>query len=122
MENKIHVMKHVLELSQTMGEALEHIKAQVNEGQEANTIELANDTMSAFASIIQSMGTFLGDLPKNKIEEYTNILLKSFDVLATTYEQQQGVKTLEVLQFNVLPAYKKWKEELENQLQRYVVS
>jgi hypothetical protein len=122
MEKQINVMKRTLELSETMGEALEYIKAQVNEGQVESTIQLANDTMAAFASIVQSIRGFLDELPPNQIEAHTDMLVKGFDVLTTAYEQRQNGKALEVLQFNVLPAYKKWNSELVQYLQPYVVS
>jgi hypothetical protein len=122
MEKQIDVMKRTLELSETMGEALEHIKNQVNEGKAESTIQLANDTMTAFASIVQGMRGFLNELPPNQVEEYTDKLLKGFDVLITAYEQHQDGKILEVLQFNVLPAYKKWNGELVQYLQPYLVS
>jgi hypothetical protein len=122
MEKYMDVMKRTLELSETMGEALEHIKSQVNEGQAESTIQLANDTMTAFASIVQGMRGFLDELPPNQVEEYTDKLLKGFEVLTKAYEQHQDGKILEVLQFNVLPAYKKWNRELVQHLQPYIVS
>ncbi len=122
MEKQIHIMKRTLELSDTMGEALNHIKIQINEGHIENTIQLANDTMTAFVSIIQSMKAFLEELQANQIEIYTDTLVRSFDALITAYEQQQTGKILEILQFNVLPAYKNWRMELRKQLQPYTIS
>lgn len=122
MDKQIGVMKRTLELSETMGEALEYIKTQVNEGQTETTIQLANDTIIAFITIIKSMRGFLDELPSNQIEEHTDILLKGFEVLTTVYEQGQKAKIVEVLQFNVLPAYSKWRNEVEKQLQPYTMS
>ena len=117
MKKYTDVMKQALALSETMGEALEHMKAQVNEGQAESTIQLANDTMTSFASICQNINSSLGEFLPNQIEEHTQLLLKGFDVLTTAYEQHQDGKILEILQFKVLPAYKKWRSELEKHLQ-----
>ncbi|BAU26562.1 hypothetical protein DFP93_10856 [Aneurinibacillus soli] len=122
MEKYMDVMKQTVELSETMSEALEHIKIRVNEGNIESTIQLVDDTMIAFSTIVKSMQRFLYKLPPNQIEEHTDMLVKGFQVLTTAYEQGQSGKILEVLQFTILPAYKKWSSELEKHLQSYIVS
>ncbi|MFE4201366.1 hypothetical protein [Aneurinibacillus aneurinilyticus] len=66
--------------------------------------------------------TYHEELPANRIEIYTDTLVRSFAALITAYEQQQTSKILEILQFNVLPAYKNWRMELRKQLQPYIIS
>jgi hypothetical protein len=42
--------------------------------------------------------------------------------MVSAYEQGEGGKVLEIIQFNMHPDYKRWKAELERKFHPYVLS
>jgi hypothetical protein len=121
MEKHIDVMKRILELTETMEEGLTHIRNQVNEGYFEASVPLVQDVIAAFASIEKSI-LDINNLPQAEFDEVFQNLRQGFNVLTEAYEQGSGGKSLEVLQFNVLPIFKKWKAALEKSFEPYIVS
>jgi hypothetical protein len=122
MEKYVNVMKRTLELSESCQEALEHIKARLNEGNFEETMRLMDDLVNGFYQIEKSVQAFSSSLPSNQMENTTNQVRKAMEHVVSAYEQGERGKVLEIIQFNLLPNYKKWKTELETTLHPFVLS
>ncbi|MBP1931459.1 hypothetical protein [Ammoniphilus resinae] len=122
MEKYIDVMKRTIELSVTCLEGLEHIKVKLNEGRFEETIQLMNDVVTAFSKMESSIQPIFHTLPSNEIQPLTHSLINAFENAVTAYEQGQAGKVKEIFQFTLLPAYKKWKVEVEKVFHPYLIS
>jgi hypothetical protein len=122
IEKYLDVMKRMVELSETCLEGMEHIKLQLNEGRFEDSIRLMTDVVEAYHRMEKSLQDFLSQLSPNRIEELSNPLRRAFEYVVSAYEEGEGAKALEIIQFNLLPSYKKWKGELERSLNPYLVS
>jgi RNA binding exosome subunit len=122
MDKHIETMKRIVELSDTILEGLEHIKSEVNEGRLGNTVELMKDVTEAFFQIEQSISPFLSELPTNGIENLTESLKTGMEYVVRAYEVEKGDQVFEILQFTLLPVYKKWKNELDRTLGPFISS
>lgn len=122
MEKHHDVMKRTVELSGSCVEALEHIKVRINDGAFEDTVRLMDDLVNAVYQIEKSMQGYLDQLPANGIEDKTIQLRNALDHTVSAYEQGEGGKALEIIQFNLLPSCKGWKEEIEMALHPYVLS
>lgn len=109
-------------LLQTMEEGMDYVKAKLGELDIEGTITVLTDLITAFTEIEKSIFPIIDKIPENQIEEKTNKLRKAFDAIVKEYENNKGHKTLEIMQFTLYPAFKNWREELENMLKPYVVS
>jgi RNA binding exosome subunit len=122
MDKYVEVMRHVIELSETVDGGLEHIKRRINEGYFEDTIQLFTDVVEAFSHIEKSIQPLLPHLPQNNLDSLTISLHESFEYAVSAYEKGEGGKVLEIIQFNLLPMYKKWQTVLEATLRPYITN
>jgi hypothetical protein len=116
------VMKRTVELSESCLVAIDHIKARLNEGAFEDTIRLMDDLVNGFYQIERSLQGFISKLPLNQIEGLTNRVRSAMEHTISAYEQGDGGKVLEIIQFNLLPSLKSWKAELDQVLSPYLIS
>ena len=113
MEKNNDVFVRILELCQTGLEGLEHIHKKTMEGQFEETAPLFRDVFSSFREIDNTLQTTLPQEKRNLLLPFTLSVVKAFKVMMEAYKQEQNIKPLEVLQFTLLPYYRKWVEEIE---------
>jgi DNA replication protein DnaD len=123
VEKYIEVMRRIVELAETFEEGVIHIRNKVNEGMLEVTTFLMQDVVSAFAVIEKAVWTYDQNLVLNpELEKAFKDLRNGLSTLIDSFEQANGGKILEILQFNILPASKKWKAELEIAFSSYLLS
>lgn len=122
MEKYFDVIKRILELTDTCLEGLEYIELKLSEGKYSKSIPLLEDILNGFNEIQKAMEPILLELPENLIELLTDYLTDMFEFLIFTYEKDEMNKALEILNFKLLPGYKRWQEELEKTLKPYIAS
>lgn len=118
MEKHLNVMKKTVELAESCVETLEYIKSKLNQGSFEETVPLMNDLVIGFYQIEVSMQRYFDQLSVKRIEEKSNQLRSAMEHTVTAYEQRLSGKALEVIQFNLLPSCKRWKEEIEKALEQ----
>lgn len=122
MEKYLEVIRRTLELSGTVLEGLEHIKYKLDEGDFESTITLFHDVVEAFYQMEKSIPPLMNQLPQNQLSDLTAYARESFENVVSLYENHMGIKALEMIRFSLIPAYQKWKAELERVFTPYVVS
>ncbi|TVY09338.1 hypothetical protein [Paenibacillus cremeus] len=122
MEKYIDVMKKNLELAGSCEEALDHIKVRLSEGFFEETIGLMNDFINGVCKIEMSMSDFLPQLSLIEIEVKMMQLRTAMEKVVSAYEQGEGGKALEAIQFDLLPCHTSWRAEIEKTLNPYVLS
>lgn len=122
MEKHIEVMKQSLELSETLLEGLQHIQKLLNEGKSEQTIFLFEDTLVAYETIARTVESVVNELNNESIPAQQAVFSQAADLVVTAYEERNYAKVQEVLQFTLVPRFKKLKEQLEEVFKPYVIS
>lgn len=122
MEKHLDVMRRTVELAATCLEGIEHIRIRVNKGYIEDTIQLLQDFVHAVYQMEKSIQPIVNEILPNQLEEYTILLRDAIDFVVSAYEKGEGGKALEIIQFNLLPSYKKWQSELERCLNPFIFS
>ncbi|MBO8138812.1 MAG: hypothetical protein H0Z40_11955 [Desulfotomaculum sp.] len=120
MNQYIEVMKRATELAETCLEGLEHVKKKLNEGHFESTMLLFHDSLDAFFRMQASVQPILGELPPNELESRADSLRDAFELAVSAYEQGDRAKVQEIMQFTLVPTYKKWQAELNRCLRPYL--
>ncbi|WP_078429896.1 hypothetical protein [Alkalihalobacterium alkalinitrilicum] len=122
MEKYIDVMKKSLELSETILEGLEHIQKLLSEGNYEQSILLMEDVLVAYTTIGRSIEPVKHEFDNETIGHLQNGLKKTIELVVNAYESKSCVKVHEIIQFSLLPQFKKFKHELEQNFHSYIVS
>jgi len=121
MHKHIEVIHMLLPLLSTIEEGLNHIKVQISELRYEAAFGLLEDSVLGIASIEGALGQMAQILPE-KISPLTAELKKSIVNVVESYEKGKQEIVEKQIEKEVLPAFRKWKEELENTLKPYILS
>lgn len=113
LEGKREVFDYILDLTDTMLEGMEHLKNRMQEGYFEDTCYLYFDIVKAIASIYDALEPLIPQLGDNRIEDFTGELNRVNEKMVEIYEQKQFEIAKDNMEFQLLPAFKKWKIELE---------
>ncbi len=116
------VIKRIVELAETGLEALQHIDLKLKSGELKQTITLMNDLVNAFYTIEKAVRPMLPDLLENKLEVLAEELKNAFDDMVSAYESGEINRANEVMQFKLMPGYKKWQAEIDRVFMPYLLS
>jgi ribosomal protein S1 len=122
MENYIDLMKQVSELSDSALEGLEHVKQMLNAGNIKSALILSRDFTQAFYQMEKTCGLISKNQLSDELRNQTISLRESINVLVSAFEVSQYSRAQEVIQFNVLPAYKKWQSLLQGDFRPYILN
>ncbi|KXZ40438.1 hypothetical protein SAMN05661008_00006 [Alkalithermobacter thermoalcaliphilus JW-YL-7 = DSM 7308] len=111
------VIKQTLDLLETMEEGMDYVKAKLGELNIEATVTVLTDLIEAFTEIEKSISPIIKNL-----SEKEDKLRKAFDIIVKEYEISKGQKAYEIMQFTLEPAFKNWKQEIENTLKPYILS
>ncbi|MTI80205.1 MAG: hypothetical protein FH758_04850 [Firmicutes bacterium] len=123
MDNKYYdVIKRAVDLSETGLEGMLHISSKLNEGNYQQAIPLLEDVMKACLSIDASIQPVLSELASNELESLGKKVRNGFELVVSAFEQGEPGKAQEVVQFNLMPNYKKWHAEINRVLKPLILS
>jgi len=112
-QQNAEIMKAALELAQSCLDGLDKIKAKLNEGQLEDTMAYFNHIANSFYNILEAIQPVLEELPSNNLESLSRSLHQALGTAVPAYEEKDLARVLEIMQFTLLPAYRKWYEELD---------
>lgn len=122
MSKHIEMIQKILNLSETGMEALNHIKSQLHQNQFEDTFSLMSDVVHAFSAIEESLNAINSE--EVNLEEAllkSDKLKQSLEITVTAFENHNSEKVKEILQFNLMPAYQHWRNELETVLRPHIL-
>ena len=122
MEKHIEVMKKSLELSETILEGLQHIQKLLSEGKSEQSVFMFEDVLEAYTAISATIEPVINELNNESISAQQAAFSQAADLVVTAYEEKNYAKVQEILQFTLVPRFKKLKEELEQAFKPYVIS
>ncbi|WP_404454400.1 hypothetical protein LG329_05560 [Virgibacillus necropolis] len=122
MEKQIEVMKQSAELLDTVYEGLQHMQQLLKEGKFEETIPLFGDIVYAFSTIENSVSELPDEILSDDSKALTTKVRNALDHVVGSYESKEYGKVQEVLQFTLMPSYRKWMEELDEAFRSFLVS
>lgn len=111
MHKQYEVMQRIMDLLPTMEEGLVYIKQKMLPGDIQKTTNMFYDVTAAFSGIEEALAGL--DIEKANLNEKASKLRRTLDIIAGDYEINEGKKVEAIMQFTLEPAFKGWKEELE---------
>lgn len=109
---KLDLTRRIIKLLETCLEGLEHAKSKMNEGDFENGIIMLHNMVDGYYQAELFLQPLIKDLPANQIPRLDEALRNSFDLVTSAYEQGDSAKAMELMQFSVVPNFKKWQAEL----------
>ncbi len=122
MEKYLDIIRRTRELADTCLLGLEHAKTCINEGCFEDGIIMLHDVVYGYYQMEKALVPVLANLPDTKVRPLSEALGNALDILVSVQERGENAKALELIQFSVVPAYKKWRAELNRCLRPYVAS
>jgi hypothetical protein len=122
VEKYLDIIRRTLELADTCLQGLEHAKACLNEGRFEDGIIMLHDTVYGYYQMEKALVPVLANLLDTKMRPFGEALSNALDIMVSVQERGERAKALELMQFSVVPAYKKWHAELNRCLRPYVAS
>jgi len=122
IEKYREVIERILELLDTMEEGLDFIQNQLSELKYEEALVVLNDVIDAVFSIDSSIQPMEKMLPQNDINELSLLFRESLNKAVERYNQNNEVNIDGLLQKEIIPQFKRWREEVEKVLRHYIVS
>lgn len=122
MEKYTDIIRRTLDLADTCLHGLEHAKTCINEGRFEDGIIMLHDAVQGYYQMEKALVPVLTNLPGNNMGPLSEDLRNALDTVVAVQEQSERAMALELMQFSVVPAYKKWHMELSRCLQTHVAS
>lgn len=119
MEN-YEIIRQSLDLSESIGEGLEHISRQLDKGCYEEATPLFQDVIQAFMSIQMAVEPYLNTLPCNSLISLNRDIQNTLELIVTSYEKSSWNVLRETVQQKLLPFYREWKNELIGTLGSYI--
>ncbi len=110
--DKQDLMRRIIELLETCLEGLEYAKTKMNEGDFENGIIMLHNMVDGYYQAELFLQPLMKDFPANQIERLDKALRNSFELVASAYEHGDSARAMELMQFGVVPNFKKWQAEL----------
>ncbi|MHA6250889.1 hypothetical protein [Oceanobacillus sp. CAU 1775] len=122
MEKQIEIMKQASALLETVEEGLVHAKQLLNEGKYEQATILFSDIVLGFSTIESSLTRLAEEVITVQIEEQSNKVRKALDLVVTEFEDEKYGPVQEIMQFNLIPQFKKWKGLLDEIFGGYILN
>ncbi|MGG1440484.1 hypothetical protein ABE354_00230 [Brevibacillus laterosporus] len=123
MEKYWDVMRGMIGLSITCGEAIELLYERLHQSQIHEMAYLMADITDACNQLEQSIGVvspFL--LSDNRLEELTKIRAEILEKLVVAFERKDQVLAIQVLSSQMIPLQNQWQEEMTSNVVPHVLS
>ncbi|SFQ11323.1 hypothetical protein [Salibacterium halotolerans] len=123
MEDQLPVIKQILPLTETMGESLQHIQELLHDGRFEAAMPLFDDLVQAYSSIERALQPFFEEWEETEdLESQTALMKNSLDAVVSALEKNEYEHVKEIMQFTLLPQWKKWHQLMESRFQRFLHS
>jgi hypothetical protein len=107
------IPEEILNLLETMEEGIEYSKKKVSHSHMGDAIKVLLDTMEAFFTIEQLSNSYFEDSANKELSKKEENIKKAFELITRDFENTGGKKVFEIIQFNLEPTFKSWKEYWE---------
>lgn len=122
MPDSYAMVADILDLSDSVIQAMEHLQARLAEGHLEDSVYLLEDLKDAVVSIQNATELLMPQLGDNRIDDFTIQLQRLVEEMADTYEQRRIEKAKIDMQWVLIPLAVKWRDELDRCLTAFKAS
>lgn len=122
MSYSYEVMQRTFDLAATMQEGIEHIRTRFAEGRFEEMLHLLQDVTQAFISIQQALHMGSDEITWKCFTDHEERIESGLAQLVLAYEREDWDHAIRALEYEVVPGFIRWKEELERRYHHHVVS
>ncbi len=116
MEQKTDIYRTMLNLAATTQDGLTHIYQRTMDGYFEDTAELFTDVADSIHEMHRALMAYLPDYSGSELEKNTDKIIEGMHLMLAAYEGDQDIRPMVVLQFSLVPGFKKWHEALQEDL------
>jgi hypothetical protein len=116
MDKKINIYKTMLELADTTLEGVEHIHSRTMEKRFDETAELFTDVADSFHEMKKALHCYHPGYGESSLELLSKDVISGMQLLLSAYEGDADVRPMVVLQFSLVPGFRRWHEALQEEL------
>jgi hypothetical protein len=116
MSKKVDIFKTILTLAETTVEGVGHIYERTMEGHFEETAEIFTDVADAFHEIRMALLAYLPAYRGSDLEKITSEVTEGMKLMLAAFEGEHDVRPMVVLQFSLVPGFKKWHIALQEVL------
>ena len=116
VDEKVDIYMRLLELAETTLEGIEHIYDRTMYGCFEDTSGLFTDVADSFHEIKKALLAYMPEYAENELDKISDEVIEGMKMLLLAYEGDQDVRPMVVLQFALLPAFRRWHVELQENL------
>jgi hypothetical protein len=122
LDHRIEIYFSMLALAETAYEGLEHIHLRTMQGHFEDTAELFTDVADSFHELHRALSGFLPDYGESELEKQTAAVTESMKLMLAGYEDDKEIRPMVVLQFSLLPGFRRWFGGLQEALGSFCAS
>lgn len=122
IDSDSEVIYRMLDLLPTISQALRHMQTQLEELRLEESAILFQDVATAIGSVTASLLPLLKEEENIRLLNTITPLRESISSLVDYYEQEDIQAVQIVMDTQLLPAYRKWQEEVEQRLRPFVLA
>ena len=116
MSKKVDIFKTILNLAETTIVGVEYIFERTMEGRFDETTEIFTDVADSFHEMRMALLAYLPTYKSSELERITGEVTEGMKLMLAAYEGEHDVRPMVVLQFSLVPGFKKWHLALQEAL------
>jgi len=122
MGDNYEIMQRSLELAETMHSGIEHIRLSFGQGRFEEMLILLQDVTQAFISIQHALSRGLDETASCPLAAPEEMIQNGLSGLVLAYELEDWDHAIRALEYELIPGFMRWKEELERCYRHHVAS
>ena len=116
MDEKINVYQTMLKLAQTTLEGVEYIQERTLMGCFGDTAALFTDVADSLHEMKKALTCYYPDYEESALSLLEKDVISGMQMMLLAYEGDKEVRPLVVLQFSLVPGFRRWHDALQDEL------
>ena len=122
MSDNFEVIQKSLDLAETMQSGIEYIRIGFAQGRFEEMLPMLQEGTQAFISIQQALSGRTEGITSRFLNNHTRKIQKGLNQLVSAYEMMNWDQASKAMEYEVVPGFLQWREEIERHYRPAVVS
>jgi len=111
-ETRSEIHRMIIDLSETTGEGLEHINKLTVQGRFEETADIFTDVANSFHETEKALLVTVEGYEESGLQARSQQVVEAMQLMLQAYEGDREVRPMEIMQFTLVPAYRRWQKEM----------
>ena len=122
MNENFEVIQKLLDLAASTQSGLEYIRTGFAQGRFEEMLPMLQDVTQAFISIRQALSSRKAGMTSRSLNDYELKIQNGLNQLVSGYELMDWDRASKAMEYEVVPGFMQWREEIERHYRPAVVS